>query len=85
MAKEKKVGEITHYYSKISVGIIKLSGSLKAGEQIHIKGHTTDLKQDVDSIEIEHKKVEEAKKGDVVGIKVSEHVREGDEVFKAAE
>lgn len=89
MAKEikkaPKIGQVTHYYNKISVGIIKLSDTLSVGDQVHIKGHTTDFTQKVDSIQIEHKDVEKAKKGDVVGVKVKEHVREGDEVFKVVE
>ena len=79
----KPIGKITHYYSKIGVGIIELSETLKAGETIKIKGHSTDLEQTVDSMQVDHKAVEEAKKGDVIGVKVSEHVREGDEVYKA--
>lgn len=79
----KPIGKITHYYSKLGVGIIELAGSLKAGDKIKIKGHTTDIDQAVDSIQINHEDVEEAKKGDVIGIKVSDHVREGDEVYAA--
>ena len=82
-AKEKPIGKITHYYSKIGVGIIELSDTLKVGEKIKIKGHSTDFDQTVDSIQIDHKEVEEAKKGDVVGMKVNDKVREEDEVFKA--
>lgn len=78
---EKLVGKITHYYNAIGVGIIELNGTLKAGDMIHIKGKTTDFEQTVDSIQIEHEKVESAKKGDVVGIKVKEKVKEGDEVY----
>lgn len=82
-AKEKPIGKITHYYSKLGVGIIELSGALKVGEKIKIVGHSTDFDQTVDSIQIDHKEVEEAKKGDVVGMKVNDKVREGDEVYKA--
>ena len=78
----KPIGKITHYYSKIGVGIIELSETLKAGETIKIKGHSTDLEQIIDSMQVNHEAVEEAKKGDVIGVKVSDHVREGDEVYK---
>ena len=81
MSEEKLVGKITHYYNAIGVGIIELSGALKAGDTIHIKGKVTDFEQTVDSIQIEHEPVEKAKKGDVVGIKAKEKVKEGDEVY----
>ncbi|OGD56909.1 translation elongation factor-like protein [Candidatus Berkelbacteria bacterium RBG_13_40_8] len=76
------MGKITHYYSKIGVGIIDLKNGLKVGDKIKIKGHSTDIEQGVDSMQIEHKEVETAKKGDVVGLKVNDKVREGDEVYK---
>jgi len=79
----KPIGVITHYYGHLSVGIIKLNDTLKTGDKIKIKGHTTDISQNVDSIQIDHKDVPEAKKGDIVGIKVSDHVREDDQVYKA--
>lgn len=78
---EKLIGKITHYFGKIEVAIVELSDVLKVGDKIHIKGHSTDFEQDVSSIQIEHENVEEAKKGDVIGIKVDEKVREGDEVY----
>lgn len=78
----KKVGRITHYFAKIGVGIIELSDSLKVGDKIKIKGHTTDIEQTVDSIQIDHNDIQEAKAGDVIGIKVAAHVREDDEVLK---
>ncbi len=80
---EKKIGAIAHYYSHLGVGIIKIDeDGLKLGDTVHIKGHTTDFQQTLDSIQIEHKDVQEAKAGDAVGVKLSEHVREHDEVFK---
>lgn len=81
MSEEKLIGKITHYYSAIGVGIVELSGSLKTGDAIHIKGKATDFEQAVDSMQVEHEPVEKAKKGDVIGIKVKEKVKEGDEVF----
>lgn len=78
---DKPIGTIEHYYSKLGVGIVKLSDSLKVGDQIKVKGHTTDLEQTVDSIQINHQDVQTAKKGDVVGIKIKDKVREDDKVY----
>ena len=82
---EKEIGAITHYYGHISVGIIQLSDVLKVGDNIHIKGHTSDFTQSVDSMQIEHNVVQEAKAGDMVGIKVSQKVHPRDKVFKVTE
>ena len=79
---EKEIGTISHYYGHINVGIIQLSDSLKAGETIHIKGHSEDFNQAVDSMQIEHTSVPEAKAGDAIGIKVLQKVHPGDKVFK---
>jgi len=81
--KEKPVGKITHYYSKIGVGIVELKGKLAVGNKVKIKGHSTEFDQNVDSIQIDHKEVDEAKSGDIVGIKVNDKVREGDEIYIA--
>lgn len=83
MDEKKALGEITHYYSKIGVAIIKLNGSLSVGDKIKVKGHSTEFEQGIDSIEIEHKKVDKADSGDVIGLKVNDKVREGDKLFKA--
>ena len=77
------IGEVTHFYSKIGVGIVKLTDALKVGDKVKIQGHSTDIEQDVDSIQVDHKDVQDAKKGDVVGLKVTDKVREGDKVYKA--
>ncbi len=79
---EKEIGKIIHYFGKINVGIIKLSGKLKVGDNIHIKGHSDDFTQVVDSIQIEHENVTEAKKGDDVGIKVKGKVHTHDVVYR---
>ncbi len=86
MAEEKLIGKITHYFTNIGVGVIEVTeGELKVGDKIHIKGATSDFEQTVDSMQIEHENVEVAKKGDAIGLKVEQQVREGDEVYKAAE
>jgi translation elongation factor EF-1alpha len=79
---EKKIGKVTHYFSNIGVVIIKFTGELRLGETIHIKGATTDFEQTVESMQVEHKPVSEAKAGDETGIKISGKVREGDVVYK---
>lgn len=79
--KEKEIGKISGYFSHVGVAAIKLSKTLKVGNKIHIKGNTTDFEQEIDSIQIDKKDVSEAKKGDHVGIKVSEKVRPNDKVF----
>ena len=78
---EKEIGKVTHYFGKIGVVIVELSGKLKLGDSISFKGHTSDWKQTVDSMQSEHEAIEEAKKGDVVGINSKDHAREGDAVF----
>ncbi|MCM8799465.1 MAG: hypothetical protein NC900_01870 [Candidatus Omnitrophica bacterium] len=79
---EKQVGQITHYYGNIGVGIVALTDTLKLGDNIHIKGHTSDFTQTVESMQIEHKNVSEANAGDVVGIKVIQKVHPHDKVYK---
>ncbi len=80
---EKEIGMVTHYYGHIEVGIVELNDSLKVGDTIHIKGHSDDFTQTIDSIQIEHESVEEAKAGDVVGLKVAQKVHVHDKVYKA--
>lgn len=82
---EKKIGEVIKYFGKIGVAAIRLSeGSLKVGESIHIVGHTTDMTQAVDSMQIENKSVQEAGPGADIGIKIKDRVREHDAVYKVA-
>lgn len=81
--KAKRVGVVTHFYSKISVGIVKLSSAVKIGEVLNFKGSTTDFTQTLDDMQFDHKEIKEGKKGQEVGIKVREKVRDGDLVYKA--
>lgn len=80
----KKVGTVTHYYGKIGVAIVDLSGTLKVGDRIKFESGT-EAEQTVDSMQIEHEQVEEAKKGDMVGLKVPQKVHEGATVYLAEE
>ena len=76
------VGKITHFFPHVSAGVIKLSRTLKVGDMVQIKGHTTDFKQRVDSIQLEHTPVAEAQKGQEIGLSVRDRVRIGDLVYK---
>lgn len=83
---EETVGKVTHYFPHSSAAVIALEkGSIKVGDTIRIVGHTTDFTQKIDSIEIEHQKVQEVKPGDSFGIKIIEKVRESDVVYKVTE
>jgi len=80
---EQKIGLVSNYFSKISVAAVEITdGIVSVGDRLHFLGHTTDFESTVQSLQIEHKSVTEGKKGDSVGIKVSEKVREGDKVYK---
>lgn len=78
---EKEIGKITHLFEKIDVAILELSGTLKVGDNIHILGSATDFEQIVDSIQVEHKNIDQAKKGEIVGIKLSDKAKVGDKIF----
>lgn len=80
---EKLVGQITHYFTNIGVAVVKVvNGEIKKGDKIHIKGATSDFEQLVDSMQVEHQEVEKAKKGIVFGLKIAQHVKEGDDVYR---
>lgn len=81
---EEKLGEVTHFFDKIQVAIVKLEKPLKIGDKIKVKGATTEIEETVDSMQVDHAEIEEAEKGDEVGIKVTGKAREGDEVFKVS-
>lgn len=79
---EEAIGIVTHYYSHLSVAVVQINkGLLKTGDRIHIKGHTTDFTQTVESMEFEHQHIDEAAAGQSVGLKVNEHAREHDIVY----
>ncbi len=81
--KENHIGFVSNYFSKISVAAIEMTeGTLSVGDKIHFLGHTTEYETTVHSMQIEHKSVTKVKKGDSVGVKVPEKVREGDKVYK---
>jgi U32 family peptidase len=82
---DTKIGQITHYYDKIAVAVLELTGSLKVGQTIRISGHGNEFTQNVSSMQVEHAQIEMAKKGDAVGMKVDQAVKEGDEVYLVKE
>jgi putative protease len=78
-----KVGTVSHYYDKIGVAIVELNGNLSVGEKVKFVRAGEDLfGQVVESIQVEHKKLDSASKGDVIGLKTNEPVKEDTEVFK---
>jgi len=78
-----KIGKVSHFYDKIGVAIVELDAPLALGDKIKfVRGGEDLFTEVVDSIQIEHEKVDSAKKGDVVGLKTNEAVKEGAEVFK---
>ncbi len=80
---EEKIGVVIHYWTKIGVAGVRLtSGEVNVGDMIHILGHTSDFTQKVESIHVGDDTVDTARTGDEIGIKVSEHAREHDEVYK---
>ncbi|MEW6189776.1 MAG: hypothetical protein AB1466_06720 [Actinomycetota bacterium] len=82
---EKEIGRVTHYFTRLGVAVVEItSDTLSVGDTIHIKGHTTDLTQKVESMEIEHERIQTAKVGQAIGLKVDEHVREHDIVYKVS-
>ncbi|MCH8011445.1 MAG: translation elongation factor-like protein [Candidatus Marinimicrobia bacterium] len=83
LVKEKEIGYVSNYFGKLSVAAIEITtGKLSVGDTIHIKGHTTDFITKVGSMQIEHNSVSAAKKGDSIGVKLSEKTRKKDKVFK---
>jgi len=80
---EQIIGVVTHYFGKIGVAALKITnGELRVGDTIHVKGHTSDFSQTVDSMQVEHESVEIARAGDEIGMKTAEYAREHDLVFK---
>jgi putative protease len=78
----KLIGAITHYFPHVQAGVIKLKDTLTVGDTIRVKGHTTDFKQEITSMQIDHVPVNEAKKGAEIGLLVNSRVRQHDAVYK---
>jgi selenocysteine-specific translation elongation factor len=82
---EEKIGEISDFFARPVVAAIQLTGSLKVGDKIQIKGHSTNVEIIVGSMQVHNAPVNEAKAGDPVGVKVPDRVRKGDIVYKIVE
>ncbi|HEY51746.1 MAG TPA: translation elongation factor-like protein [Dehalococcoidia bacterium] len=82
---EEEIGKVSDFFAHPVVAGIELTGTLKVGDRIHIKGHTTDLELTVNSMQINNVDVSEAKVGDSVGVKVTERVRRGDTIYKVTD
>ena len=85
MSEKKKVGEVTHYFSRISVAVLDLSKPLRVGDSVSIAGEITDLQQTVTSMQVDHEDVEEGQPGREVAMKVDRRVRPGDVVYRLEE
>ncbi|MGB6839165.1 MAG: hypothetical protein WBD86_02660 [Microgenomates group bacterium] len=78
-----KIGKVTHFYDKIGVAVVELDGGLSVGDKIRFaRGGEDIFEQEVKSMQIEHEKIDSAKKGDVIGLRVEQEVKEGAEVYK---
>jgi hypothetical protein len=77
----KRVGEVTHYYDRISVATILLSNPLTKGDTVHFLGHGSDFSQQIGSMEIEHESIQSAKEGDEIAIKTNKPVKALTSVF----
>jgi len=85
MVEKKLIGKISHFYPKISVAVLDLDDTLRVGDKISIEREAGSFEQTVDSMQIEHENINEAKKGQSIGLKVSDKTREGAKVFKVIE
>ena len=82
---EEEIGKVSDFFARPVVAGIELTKALKAGDIIHIKGHTTDIELTINSMQINNVNVSEAKAGDSIGIKVSDRVRQGDTIYKVTD
>jgi putative protease len=83
---EEQVATVVKFFAKPSVAALEVTGGgIKKGDILHYKGHTTDFTEEVTSMEVDNQTIEEAKKGDLIGLKVKERVRENDKVYKVEE
>jgi putative protease len=77
-----QIGNVTNFYSKISVAVVQLSSPVNVGDKILIKGDTTNFEQAIESMQIEHQNIPRAEAGQSIGLKVKDRVRPGDVVYK---
>jgi len=79
---DTKIGTVTHYYDKIGVAVINVLAPIKVGDKIKISGHDKEFEQEIASMQVEHQNIQAAKKGNDVGMKMDQPVKDGDEVYK---
>ena len=79
---EKEVGVVAHYFGKVGVGMVRLTDTLKIGDTIHVKGHSGDFTQQVSSMQMDYKAIQEAGTGHEVAIKMEQKVHQNDKVYK---
>jgi len=82
---DQAIGKVTHYFDRLGVAVLQLTGTICVGDTIQFKGHSTDFKQKVDSLQIEHKSVPEGNPGQDVALKVGQKVHPNDQVIKVTE
>ena len=81
----KEVGKVTHYFGRISVAAVRLTGRLQLGDHIYVLGSTSDFEQEVTSIQLEHEPIEVAEKGQEIGVHMAKRARRGDTVYRVEE
>lgn len=79
---EEEVGQVSDFFARVGVAGVQLTSTLKVGDTIHVKGHTTDLQMTVSSMQLDRVEIQEGRPGQAVGIKVPDRVRQGDTVYK---
>ena len=77
----KEVGKVSHFFDKVGVAVVEILAPIKVGDKIRIRGNTTDFEMKVGSMQMEHDKIDKAKKGQAIGLKVDDIVREHDKVY----
>jgi translation elongation factor EF-1alpha len=82
---DEPIGKVTHYFDRISVAVLQLTGTIRVGDTIHFHGHSTDFTQKIDSLQIEHQSVPEGNPGQEVALKVGQKVHPNDQVIKVTE
>ncbi len=82
MSERKQIGKVTHYFNKIGVAVVELTGTISIGDTILIKGAHTEFEMEIKSMQIEHENIQKAGKGQSIGLKVDQKVHENDAVFK---
>lgn len=82
MAKEKQIGKVSHWYDKINVAVVKLTGTLKKGDNVKFKHGEEEFEESIESLQINHLEVKMGKKGDELAIKLSHQAKEGSTVYK---